>query len=166
MSQIADLGARALDDLAVGVDQLIDFVRQRSDVLRKFACDMLGLAAANRGHAFPKHSQRAQPESNRKRSRSDQRQRQGQKGRGKRIFEAALLGLEHVGGGGHLNQVSSVVARVDLALDHPQWAPARADRVAAKNGAVIVPDRDQLRQLGCEQRLRGADLRRASRRSG
>ena len=67
MGEIADLGARALDDLAVGVDQLIDFGRQRSDVLRKFACDMFGLAAADGGHAFPQDPQRAQAESNRKR---------------------------------------------------------------------------------------------------
>ncbi len=52
MGEIANLGARALDDLAVGVNQLIDLGRQRSDVLRKFACDMFGLAPADRGHPF------------------------------------------------------------------------------------------------------------------
>ena len=57
MGEIADLGARALDDLAIGVDQLIDLGRQRSDVLRKFAGDMFGLAAADCGHPFPQDSQ-------------------------------------------------------------------------------------------------------------
>ena len=160
MGEIADLGARALDDLAVGVDQLIDLGRQRSDVLRKFARDMFGLSAADRGHPFPQDPQRTQAESNRKRRRADQRQRQRQERRREPQFEAALLGLDHVGVGGDLHQKAPVVAGVDLALDHPQLMPARADRIAAENRAVIVPDRDQLRQLGREQRLRGADFRR------
>ena len=67
MRQIADLGARAFNDLAVGVDQLIDLGRQRRDVLRKFACDMFRFAAADPSHAFPEDSQRAQAKSNRKR---------------------------------------------------------------------------------------------------
>ena len=37
MGEIADLGARALDDLAIGVEQQIDLGGERRDVLRKFA---------------------------------------------------------------------------------------------------------------------------------
>ena len=160
MGEIADLGAGALDDLAVGVDQLVDLGRQRRDVLRKFARDMLGLAAADGGDAFLEHSERTQAESNRERRRADQRQRERQKSRGERQFEAALLRLDHVGVGGDLHQEAPVVAGVDLALDHPELMTARADRIAAENGAVIAADRDQLRQLGREQRLRGANFRR------
>ncbi len=160
MGEIADLGARALDNLAIGVDQLIDFGRQRGDVLRKFAGDMFGLPAADGRHPFPQDPERTQAESDRKRRRADQRQRQCQKGRGEGRFEAALLGLDHVGVGGDLHQISPVVAGIDLALNHPQLVVAWPDRVAAKDRAVIVPDRDQLRQLGREERLRGADFRR------
>ena len=67
MGEIADLRPRALDDLTIGVDQLVDFGRQRGDVLRKFAGDALGLAAADRGHPLPQDPQRTQAESNRKR---------------------------------------------------------------------------------------------------
>ena len=121
---------------------------------------MFGLAAADRGDAFPQDPEWAQAETNRKRRRANERQRQSQKCRRERSFEAQLLGLDHVGVGGDLHEVSSVVAGVDLALDHPQLMSARTDRVAAKHGAVIVPDWDQLRQLGREQRLRGANFRR------
>ena len=92
MGEIADLGARALDDLPVGVDELIDFGRQRRDVLRKFAGDALGLAAPDRGHAFLQHSERPQAEADRERRRADQRQRQRQERRSERPFEAAAPG--------------------------------------------------------------------------
>ena len=96
MGEIADLRAGALDDLAIGVDQLIDLGRERGDVLRKFAGDMFGLAAADCRDAFPQDSQRAQAELNRERRRADQRQRQRQERRRERQFEATLLGLDHV----------------------------------------------------------------------
>ena len=46
MGEIADMGAGALDDLAVGLDQRIGFARKRSDLDREFA-----LAAARRGRS-------------------------------------------------------------------------------------------------------------------
>jgi hypothetical protein len=75
------------------------------------------------------------------------------------VSKLSSLGLDHVGVGGDLHQESSVVAGVDLALDHPELMSARSDRIAAQNVAVIAPDRDQLRQLSREQRLRGANFR-------
>ena len=160
MGEIADLGARALDDLAIGVDQLIDLGRQRSDVLRKFARNMFSLPAADGRDPFLQDPERTQAEANRERGRADQGQRQRQEGRRKPILEATLLGLYHVGVGGDLHQIPPVFAGVDLALDHPHLVAARADCIAATNGAVIVPHRDELRQLGRKQRLRDADFRR------
>ena len=42
MREIADMGARALDDLAVGVDQRVGLARQRRDLDREFALQPLG----------------------------------------------------------------------------------------------------------------------------
>ena len=52
MREIADLGAGALDDFAIGVEQQIDLGGERRDVLREFAADALGLAAADRRQAL------------------------------------------------------------------------------------------------------------------
>ena len=149
MGEVADLGARALDNLPVGVDELIDLGRQRRDVLRKFAGDALGLAAADAGHPFLQHPERPQAEPDGERGRADQRQRQRQERRRERPFEAPLLALDLVGVGCDLDQEASLVAGVDLALDHPQFMPARSDHVAAENGARIA-HRGQVRQLSRE----------------
>ena len=161
MGEIADLGARALDDLAVGVDQLIDLGRQRGDVLRKFAGDMFGLAAADRRPRLPE-APAAGCRPNRTASAVEPISASASVRKVAASAHSKLRSwrLDHVGVGGDLHQEAPVVAGVDLALDHPQLMPARADRVAAQNRAVIVPDRDELRQLGREQRLRGADFRR------
>ena len=58
MREVADLGARALDDFAVGVEQLVHFDRQRRDILREIAGDALGLAAADRRHPLLQHPKR------------------------------------------------------------------------------------------------------------
>ena len=49
MREIADMGARALDDLAVGVDQRIGLARQRRDLDREFALQPFGAAGADVG---------------------------------------------------------------------------------------------------------------------
>ena len=54
MREIADMGARALDDLAVGVDQRIGLARQRRDLDRETAFEPLGRAGADRRQAARK----------------------------------------------------------------------------------------------------------------
>ena len=51
MREIADMGARALDDLAVGVDQRVGLARERRDLDRERAFEPLGRAGADRGEA-------------------------------------------------------------------------------------------------------------------
>ena len=51
MREIADMGAGALDDLAVGVDQRVGLARQRLDLDRERADELLGLAGADRREA-------------------------------------------------------------------------------------------------------------------
>ena len=52
MREIADMGARALDDLAVGVDQRVGLARERRDLDREVAFEPLGGARADGGEAL------------------------------------------------------------------------------------------------------------------
>ena len=52
MREIADMRARALDDLAIGLDQRVGLARERSDLDGEFALQPLGAAGADRGEAF------------------------------------------------------------------------------------------------------------------
>ena len=54
MREIADMGARALDDLAVGVDQRVGLARQRRDLDREVAVEPLRRAGADRREAWPR----------------------------------------------------------------------------------------------------------------
>ena len=51
MRQIADMGAGALDDLAIGLDQRIGLARQRRDLDREIAFQPLGAAGTDFGKA-------------------------------------------------------------------------------------------------------------------
>ena len=62
MREIADMGARALDDLAVGVDQRVGLARQRRDLDREFALQPLGAAGADLGERFRNALERRQAE--------------------------------------------------------------------------------------------------------
>ena len=62
VGEIADMGARALDDLAVGVDQRVGLARQRRDLDRKFAFEPFGAAGADVGDRFRNALERRQPE--------------------------------------------------------------------------------------------------------
>ena len=52
MREIADMGARALDDLAVGVEQRVGLARERRDLDREVAFEPFGAAGADRGEPF------------------------------------------------------------------------------------------------------------------
>ena len=58
MGEIADMGARALDDFPVGVDQRVGLARQWRDLDREFALEPLGAAGADIGDGFRNALQR------------------------------------------------------------------------------------------------------------
>ena len=62
MGEIADMGARALDDFAVGVDQRVGLARQRRDLDREFALEPFGAAGADIGDRFRNALQRRKAE--------------------------------------------------------------------------------------------------------
>ena len=76
MGEIADLSARPLDDLAIGVDELVHLRRERRHVLRELAGDMLGFATADRRYPVVQRAQRPQAvaDGERRSSRSAQAQ--------------------------------------------------------------------------------------------
>ena len=153
MGEIADLRARALDNLAVGVDELVHLRRERRHILRELPGDTLGLAAPDRGDSVAKRAKRAQAVADGERGRSDQRQRQRQKRRRQSPFEAMLLRLDHVGVGRDLKEVAPLVAGVDLAFDRPERVSAGPDDIAAQDRAVIRSSRDEAGELCGEQGL-------------
>ena len=62
MREIADMGARAFDDFAVGVEQRIGFARQRRDLDREIAFEPLGLPGADRRELLRDALERRQAE--------------------------------------------------------------------------------------------------------
>ena len=147
MGEIADLSAGPLNDLAIGVDELVHLHRKWRHILRELACDMLGFATADRGYPVVQRAQRPQTVADSEPGRADQRKRERKKRRRKRPFETALLRLDHVGVGRDLDEVAPLVACVDLALDHSELAPAGSDDVAAQNIAMVRIDRHEVREV-------------------
>ena len=60
--EIADVGPRALDDFAVGIDQRVGLARQRRDLDRKFALEPFGAAGADIGDRIRNAFQRRKAE--------------------------------------------------------------------------------------------------------
>ena len=54
MREIADVGARARDDLTIGLDQRVGLARERRDLDREVALEPLGGTGADRRKALPK----------------------------------------------------------------------------------------------------------------
>ena len=161
VGEIADLGAGALHDLPVGVDELVHLGRQRRDVLRETR-RRSARASPRRIAATPSRSTRSGRRPKRTASAVEPMSASAsvRKVAGQRPFEAPLLRLDHVGVGGDLDEEAALVARVDLALDHAQLMAARSDDIAAQDLAVVFADGDEMGKLRGEQRLRGPDLRR------
>ena len=62
MREIADMGARPVDDLPIGLDQGIELLLQRPDLGGKLALQTLRLAGADRRKIVPDSAQRREPE--------------------------------------------------------------------------------------------------------
>ena len=130
VGQIADLGPRALDHVAIGGDHEVELARERRDVDGIDALDPLAIAAADRGDTQLQMAQRLQSVAQRDRRGGGQHEGEDREGHGEFEFEAAHLRLDLVGRGGDLDQEDALVAGIDHALDHPQRAVVRAFHVA------------------------------------
>ena len=120
MREIADMGARALDDLAVGVDQRVGLARQRRDLDREAAFEPLGAARADRGQALGDALERREAEADLEGRGQQQHDRQHREGRDQRAVEGAHLLVDLGGVAGDRDQEAALVAEIDGALDHAQ----------------------------------------------
>ena len=161
VGEIADMGARALDDFPVGVDQRVGLARQRRDLDGKFTLQPLGAAGADVGDRFRDAFQRRQAEADLEDRGQQQHDRQREKGAAEIVIEAASLVEDLAGVAGDADQELAVGAEIDRPLHHAQVLPlgavdiAEADAGRGEFGAVLL----ELRQLLVPQRARGARFR-------
>ena len=156
VGEIADMGARALDDLAVGVDQRVGLARQRRDLDGKLAFQPFGAAGADVGDRFRNPLERRQAEADLEDRGQQQHDTEGCKGAAEVIVEGADL-VENLGCvAGHADQEFAVDAEVDRPLDHPQTLALGPVDVAEADagGGQFRADLLELRQLLVPQRTR------------
>ena len=161
MREVADMGARALDNLAVGVDQRIGLARERRDLDRKFAFEPFGVAGADSCERIRNALQRRETETHLE----DRGQQQPDRQRGERAAEVVVEGaglVENLGGiACHRDAKFAVRAEIDRPLHHAQRLVFRAVDIADTHArrrqldALIF----QLRKLLVPQRARCADFR-------
>ena len=149
MGEIADMGARPIDDLAIGLDQRVQLLLQRPDLVGQLAFELLGLARADRGEVLADGAQGLQPEADLEEGRDEQPKPE----HGKR-------GDEH---GGELGKIAVDLGRVarhgigirrgvragrpDLALDDAQALLLGAVGISAPGQARVGGDGALARQL-------------------
>ena len=156
--EIADMGARALDDFPVGVDQRVGLARQRRDLDGKFALQPFGAAGADIGDRFRNALQRRKPEADLEDRGQQQHDAERGEGAAEVIIEAAGLVENLAGVAGDADQEFAVGAEIDRALHHPQILAlgaidiAEADAGRGQFGAMLL----ELRQLLVPQRARRA----------
>ena len=169
MGEVADLGAGALQDFAVGVEEQVQLLRQRSDVARIIARDPLGLAAPDRRQGRCA-AWRAGCRPKRICSSVVAAERDAEKaeGDGKRDDEAADVVVDLVGRAGDADDEAAVLAEIDVALDDAQRAVVRTLAVARADlaEAAVVAGRHEAGSSApkreCEERS-SAGARRAGR---
>ncbi len=120
MREIADMGARAIDDLAIGVDQRIGLARERRHLDRKIAFQPLGLARADGREPLRNALERREAEADLEGRGQQQHDREHREGRDQRAVEGARLLVDLGGVARHRDQEAAFVAEIDDALDHAQ----------------------------------------------
>ena len=120
MREIADMGARALDDLAVRLDQRIGLARERRDLLGKAALQPLGGAGADRREALGDALERREAEPHLEHRGEQQHDRQHAEGDRDRAVEGLGLVLDLQRIARDRDPVAPLLAEIDGALDQAQ----------------------------------------------
>ena len=120
MRQIADMSARALDNLAVGVDQRIGLARERRDFFRKAALEPFGGAGADRRKAGGDAFQGRKAEAHLEHGGEQQRGRQHAECHDECTIEGLRLILDLLRVARYGDEVPSFLAKVDGAFDEAQ----------------------------------------------
>ena len=102
MSEIADLGARALHDVAIGVNQQIELAGEGREIMREIAFDFVGFAAPYRGDSFLQLPKRFQAIAKLRRRRDNEGQRENREGDHEVKLETGDLRFDFLGRRGNL----------------------------------------------------------------
>ena len=160
MREIADMGARALDDFLVGVDQRIGLARERRDLFGELPGKMLGVAGADGGEAVGDALERGEAEAHLEHGGEQQHRGKDRKRDGQRLIERAHLVGDLGGVAGDRHEKMPLLAEIDIALDQPQPLILGAGHVALAR--AVRPGGDaavlQMRQTGVPQRAGGAHV--------
>ena len=160
MREIADMRARALDDLAIGIDQRIGLARERRDLDRKFSLQPLGGAGADGRETRRDAFERRQTETDLEDRGQQQHERKDREGDLQRAIEGAGLVLDLDRIARDRDEEVALLAEIDGALDQPQLLVFGA-------GDIALPDADiagaRLSPAGAAGRRPRASARRAPR---
>ena len=167
VGEIADMGARPVDDLPVRLDQGIELLLQRLDLGGELALQSLRLAGADRREVVPDRAQRREPEPDLEqrchheaKPKHPERRDQHHAEFGEILVDFCGIASDRIGIGCRLR-----AGRPDLALDDPQALILGAPRVGPSCQVLVGGDALLARQLellveqgvGDEERpLRGA----------
>ena len=102
MRQVADVRARALDDVLVGLEQRVQLLLQRLDLVGQVDIEPRRLAGADGGQALLHLGQRQQAEADLEQRRGEQAdagQRQGQRETGTEVVKAGIHLAQRAGDG-------------------------------------------------------------------
>ncbi len=160
MGEIADVGPRALHDLAVGLDQRIGLARQRGDLVGKRAFEPLGASRPDGGEALGNPLERRQPEPDLEHRGQQQHDREHAERQRERLVERAHLVVDLRGVARDRDQIATLLAEIDGPLEHAQALVLRTLHVADPRTAGIGRNLAALetRQRAVPQRARRAHL--------
>src|SRR5262245_17172089 len=160
MCQISDVCAGSLDNLPVCLDQSVRLASQRSDLFREFSGQTLGTARSNGGQSIGDAFKRRQAETDLKCRREKQDGCKDGECDDQRLVERARFVRNFSGIARDGNNIVSLVAKVDIALDEAQPLIFRSAYVAGAR-TVCAPDNalvPQMRQAAVPQRARRSNF--------
>ncbi len=162
MREIADMGARALDDFAVGVDQRVGLARQRRDLDREFAFSRSARPERMAARLSEMRLSGASPKRTCNAVVKQQRHGERRKGHADGAIETVGLVVDLRGVAGDRDQIAAVVAEIDIALDEAQLLVLGPLRIALRDiRRRCLRDRSgESRQAAVPQRARGMHFRR------
>ena len=136
----------------------IEFARKRRQILRKIAFDLLGFAAPDRGDPFLQLPKRFQAIAKLRRRRDDKSKRKNRKGQDEIEFETRDLRIDFFRRRRNLNEINSLIARIDDAFDHAQDPVVGPFHIASAraSGAGRHAGIGQTRKLCREERARSS----------
>ena len=142
MREIADMGARAVDDLAIGLDQRIQFLLQRPDLLGQLAFELLGFARADLCQVLSHGAQRRESEAHLEECRHQEPEPEHGKGRDEHGGELGEIAVDLAGVASDRIGIGrgARACRLDLALDNAQALLLGTGGISAPRQACVGGD--------------------------